>query len=281
MGKENKADSNKNRLNWHPAFFQAIQQELSDYLDSLEFKYEFQLTTEPLRIDLLVIKKPKELTVNKNIARIFRTDNILEYKSPEDHFSVKDFLKVYAYANLYAAITKDVELSDVTITFVSGRYPRNLIKYLVETRGYKAEETAPGIYRVSGDYIPIQIIETKKLPESENLWLKGLTNDLEIRSLDAILKERHKKAQEVFPEAYFDVIIRANPEVFLEVLNMANGAMTFEEVFTKAGIIPKWIERGREKTAQNLLSIGMPIEEIAQVTELPIEKVRALGNNKK
>ena len=30
-----------------------------------------------------------------------------------------------------------------------------------------------------------------------------------------------------------------NPEVFLEVIKMANGTMTFEEVFTKAGIIPQ------------------------------------------
>jgi hypothetical protein len=93
------------KIPWHPAFLQAIQQELFDYRDSLEFKYEYQLTSEPLRIDLLIIKKPKNLTINKNIARIFRSDNILEYKSPDDYLALKDYLKAYAYANLYAAIT--------------------------------------------------------------------------------------------------------------------------------------------------------------------------------
>ncbi|MCL2214584.1 MAG: hypothetical protein FWC06_05170, partial [Treponema sp.] len=83
------------KLNWHPAFLQAIQHELYDYLDSLEFKYEYQLTTEPLRIDLLIIKKPKDLAIEKNIGKIFRSDNILEYKSPDDYLSIKDFLKVY------------------------------------------------------------------------------------------------------------------------------------------------------------------------------------------
>ena len=89
----------------------------------------------------------------------------------------------------------------------------------------------------------------------------------------------------MFPDAYFDVLLRANPEIFLEVIKMANGTMTFEEVFTKAGIIPQWIERGIEqgieqgkvKTAKNLIAKGMPIEEIAQVTELSIEKIQALG----
>ena len=69
------------KLKWHPAFLQAIQHELFEYRDSLEFKYEYPLTEEPLRIDLLIIKKPKQLAIEKNIARIFRADNILEYKS--------------------------------------------------------------------------------------------------------------------------------------------------------------------------------------------------------
>ncbi|MDR1025152.1 MAG: hypothetical protein LBL56_05440, partial [Treponema sp.] len=67
------------RLQWHPAFLQALQLELIDYNESLQFKYEYQLTTEPLRIDLLIIKKPHDMVIHKNIARIFRSDNILEF----------------------------------------------------------------------------------------------------------------------------------------------------------------------------------------------------------
>jgi len=231
------------KLNWHPAFFQAIRLELSDYKDSLEFKYEYQLTTEPLRIDIVIIKKPKELVINKNIARIFRAVNLLEYKSPEDYLSVNDYFKVYAYAHLYAAITPDVDLSDITLTFIESRHPRKLLQYLTDIRGYRAEETSPGIYQITGDYIPIQIIESKKLSESENLWIKSLTNDLKVESAGSILEERRKRGYESPLDAYLDVILRANPETFLEVQNMANGAATFEEVFTRAGIIPEWIER--------------------------------------
>ena len=65
-------------------------------------------------------------------------------------------------------------------------------------------------------------------------------------------------------------------------------AMTFEEVFTEAGFIPEWVERGRkegiklgmekgrEQTVRNLLSMGMTVEKIAQATELPVERVKAL-----
>jgi hypothetical protein len=118
------------KLKWHPAFLQALQLELIDYKNSLQFKYEYQLTSEPLRVDLLIIKNPKNLAIDKNIARIFRSDNIVEFKSPGDYLSVRDFLKVYAYACLYAAITPEAELSGVTLTFVEHRHPRELLGYL-------------------------------------------------------------------------------------------------------------------------------------------------------
>jgi hypothetical protein len=217
-------DTNKPRsgkIRWYPAFLQAIQLELIDYKNSLEFKYEYQLATEPLRVDLLIIKKSPGLVIDKNIARIFRSDNIVEYKSPEDYLSVKDFLKVYAYACLYAAINLEAEFSGITLTLVEQRHPRELISYLIEERGYGVEETGPGIYTVRGDYLPIQIIETKRLSAEENLWLKSLTNDLEGGAARAILEERKAAAREL--SAYMDVLLRANPEAFLEAWNMEHG----------------------------------------------------------
>jgi len=270
------------KLHWHPAFLQAMKVELIDYKDVLEFKEEYYLTAEPLRIDLLIIKKPKKLIIDKNIARIFRSDNILEYKSPEDYVSVKDFWKVYAYANLYAAITKGVELSDITLTFVGSRHSRELLRYLSGVRGYTVEKTSPGICEVTGDYLPIQIIETKKLSEKENRWLESLRDDLKRSNVQAIVDEERKLGREINLDAYMDVVIRANPEFFLEVHTMTKkNKRTFEEVFTEAGLIPEWMERGRvqgvEKTVRNLLARSMPIEDIAQVTELPIEKIRSLS----
>jgi hypothetical protein len=284
-------DMNKPRsekFQWHPAFLQAIQLELIDYKDSLQFKYEHQLATEPLRIDLLIIKKSPGLAIDKNIARIFRTDNILEFKSPGDYLSVKDFLKVYAYACLYAAITPNVEFSGITLTLIEQRHPRELISYLTGERGYRVEETGPGIYTAKGDYLPIQIIETKRLSEEENLWLKSLTNDLEAGAARVILEGR----KEAPLSACMDVLLRANPEAFLEAWNMANSTRTFEEVFTEAGIIPQWIERGLKQglergkkegeekkaraIARNLLAKGWTVEDVAETTELPLEKVRSL-----
>jgi hypothetical protein len=274
------------KLKWHPAFLQAMQQELSDYGDSLEFKYEHQLTSEPLRIDLLIIKKLKNMAIDKNIARMFKADNIVEYKSPDDYLSIKDFLKVYAYANLYAAITPKVDLSGVTLTFIENRYPCKLLRYLSKVRSYKIEETSQGIYHVSGDYVPIQVIESKKLPANENLWLKSLTNDLESQDRDAILEESWKCRHRERIGAYLDIIYRANPKTFLEVYKMR--AATFEEVFTEAGIIPEWMERGRSEgraegkeaakleDARKMKEMGDSVERIQIITGLPAETIEKL-----
>jgi predicted transposase/invertase (TIGR01784 family) len=60
--------------------------------------------------------------------------------------------------------------------------------------------------------------------------------------------------------------------------------VTFEEVFTEAGIIPQWIERGIEQgkeekalaIARNLLAKGWAVEDAAETTDLSLEKVRSL-----
>jgi hypothetical protein len=270
-------------LEWHPAFPQAMQMELFKWRCFLEFKPEYSLNSEPLRMDLLIIVMQKQVSIDKNIARIFKKHNILEYKSPKDYLSVKDFYKVYAYANLYVSINNEVDMSEVSVTFVQYRYPRKLFDYLRSDRNYQVEKHSSGVYHIKGDYVPIQIIVSQELSESENLWLESLRSGLETQSVETIL-EISRNTDEVFLGAYLDVILRANPEVFLEVSKMARYGATFEEVFTKAGIIPQWIEQGitrgrkeREKEiAINLLAEGWTVEKTAEITRLPLETVREL-----
>ncbi|MDR0313364.1 MAG: hypothetical protein LBI14_07180 [Treponema sp.] len=153
-------DLNETRISWHPAFYEAIQMELEEYSDNLEFIFEYQLNTEPLRIDVVIIKNPKDIPIKKNIAAIFRKENIVEYKSPEDYVSVEDFYMVYGYACLYAALKK-VDITELTLTFVESRYPKKLLEHLQGVRKYSVEEKPSGIYSIKGDILPIQIIESR------------------------------------------------------------------------------------------------------------------------
>ena len=78
-GDANDTDSGDNRIAWHPAFFGAIQLELDEYSDALQFISEYQLTTEPLRIDVVIIKKTADIPIKKNIAEIFRPTFFIEH----------------------------------------------------------------------------------------------------------------------------------------------------------------------------------------------------------
>ena len=114
-----KTEKNAN-LQWHPAFYAGIQIEFADEADKLTFENEHHLGTKPKQIDVLIIKKETNTPIAKNIGRIFRKYNIIEYKSPTDYLSIDDFYLVYAYACLYKAdsnIIDEISIEDITLTF--------------------------------------------------------------------------------------------------------------------------------------------------------------------
>ena len=296
---------------WHPAFVEALQMELEAYREALEFHPEFQLTSEPLRIDCVVVKKVKGVAIEKNIAAIFRDVNLVEYKSPGDYVSISDFYKVYAYACLYAAFER-VSIDSLTITFIESNYPRNLLAYLQQVRNCQIAETSPGVYSVTGDIIPIQAINSRRLSPSENLWLRDLSNDLkpwELRRLLAAIDSQDKAAK---IRTYLDAITRANRDKIQEVLKMDNIDLSLEETMRELGLLEKWEARAEARgvaigeargeargeaigeargevrgeakgevkgvltVARNMVTLGYSVESIIAATGLEAEKVKEL-----
>ena len=80
--------SEKKLLQWHLAFYAGLQIEFAEESEKLIFENEHQLSKKPMEIDVLIIKKKAEEQIRKNIGRIFRKHNIIEYKSPEDYLSI-------------------------------------------------------------------------------------------------------------------------------------------------------------------------------------------------
>jgi len=283
-------DREPSPIAWHPAFVEALQLELEAYQDFLEFHPEYQLTSEPLRIDCVVIKKAPNLVIEKNIAVIFREINLLEYKSPDDYVSVNDFYKVYGYACLYASFEK-VPVTSMSISFVESCYPKELLAHLQETRGYKVEETNSGIYTVKGDILPIQIIDSRKLSAEENLWLSDLDNKLEVREARRLLLEVHRQGKEARIHAYINAIARANYLVIKEAIDMNSTATSLEDVLIETGVMARaearaearGEARGEERAAfniaENMVNLGLPLETVVAATKLDPEKVKALYNN--
>ena len=100
MNVNDKTD-NDERIDWHSAFYDALRLELVKDKKHLTFEREHPLNVEPLRPDVLVIKKPPDVVLDKNIAKIFRGHNLLEYKSPEDNISVSAYIKMLSYPCIY------------------------------------------------------------------------------------------------------------------------------------------------------------------------------------
>ena len=201
-------------LQWHPAFYADLQIEFREETEKLKFEREYLLSSKPMAIDVLIIKKKNAEPIHKNIGKIFRKYNIIEYKSPSDTLSVDDFYKVYGYTNFYKADTgkvNEIPIQELTITLVSKRYPRELIRHLKEVRHYTIDNPEEGIYYVIGDVLPIQILVTNRLSPEKNLWLYSLTDTLKDMSVTRQLLEDYKKNKEdQLYQAVMEIIVKAN-----------------------------------------------------------------------
>ena len=75
------------------------------------------------------------------------------------------------------------------MSFIESRHPRKLLDHLKNERGYKVVETGSGIYTVSGDILPIQVINSRDLPMEENLWLKSMSKKLSYAEFSRVNEE--------------------------------------------------------------------------------------------
>ena len=215
-----KVTEEKKALQWHPAFFAGLQIELADEAHHLQFESEHQLGTKPKEIDVLVIKKDSNVAIKKNIGRIFRGHNIIEYKSPEDYLSINDFYKVYGYACFYKSDTAkadEIKAKDITISYVSKKYPYKLMRHLERDLKLKVHTVEKGIYYVQGMNFPIQLIVTSRLTEEGNLWLYSLTDDMKsTKQAERLLKEYEAHKNENLYQSMMNIIIHANKQTFKE-----------------------------------------------------------------
>jgi hypothetical protein len=246
MAEKEKPSGSTGRIPWHPAFVQAMRLELEPYKGVLKFISEHQLTAEPQKIDLVIIMKEPGTVIDKNFAQIFRSVNIVEYKSPEDNVSAWDFHKVLGYAVQYSYQNK-VNMRDMTITIVATRHPRELLKFFRDDKDCTVTEDFPGIYRIAGYRIGIQIIETKKLAPEDNLWLKGLNKGLNAETAGSIIEASRGKYEPDIA-AYLHAVLLTNAERIVEALKMSKTEEAkFYEAMEKAGLTAKWEARGRAK----------------------------------
>lgn len=149
----------ENKIQWHPAFCSIMELELSENKAGLSYDREHNLSSEPLRIDLLVIKKNPDEIIKNEIGAFFLGHNIMEYKSPDDKVNIDTFYKVLSYACLYKADTGVVDEildTDITISLIREQKPVKLLQQLREK--YHVVQSGEGIYRIDGMLFPCRLL---------------------------------------------------------------------------------------------------------------------------
>jgi len=293
---------NREDIQWHPAFVVAIKGTLIDYSDALEYRTEHPLNEKPLRIDFLVIKKRPEIVIKKQIAEIFRLENVIEYKRPTDYLSVNEFHKALARTHLYKALSPKLDIADMTLSFVCAKHPRELFRRLRNTPGYTVEERHPGIFVVTGAMMPIQIIDIRKLSDEENLWLHNLSLNMPKENAQWVIGVDRKYGKRIDTGVYVSAVAAANQDKFSKEDYCMWNARTLK-IFEELGWMEQWrknaikkgrmegrlegelkgrlegelkgIEKGKLETARAMFAEGDSLAKIARVTGISRRTLKA------
>ncbi len=224
-----KEPKKKQVLQWHPAFYAGIQIEFSEEAQKLIFENEHQLGTKPKEIDVLIVKKKTTEVIYKNLGKIFRKYNIIEYKSPDDYVSIDDYYKVLGYACFFKSDVSGIDtikVEDITVSFVCSHCPHKLRKHLTCKRHLEIYKQEKGIYYIEGEIFPVQFILISELDEESNFWLKNLTDNINgSEVVQKILHEYAKHENEGLYKSVMNIIVNANKEAFEEVKGMCEALL--------------------------------------------------------
>lgn len=211
------------KIQWHPGFVAAMDLEFAENRADLVYEKEYNLNTKPLEIDLLVIKKSRDIQITNKIGRIFRTYNLLEYKAPNDSLDIDTFYKAGAYASLYKAYGETVDgrrAQDITVTLVRDTKPEGLFAYF-KAHGIQTETPHDGIYYVKDAVLfPTQVVVTKELDKKGHIWLKSLSNKMEKQDMKELLYKidtMNQKYERVLADSVLEVSIQANRRIVEEL----------------------------------------------------------------
>lgn len=211
------------KIQWHPGFVAAMDLELAENRADLVYEKEYNLNTKSLEIDLLVIKKDKDVRTANEIGWIFRGYNILEYKSPDDSLDIDAFYKAGAYAGLYKAyggVSDERKADDITVSLIREARPDGLFEYF-KRHNIRITNPYRGIYYVLDAVLfPTQIIVSREMDRKSHTWLKALSGKMKKQDMKELL-EKIEAIKLTFDrelaDSVLEVSIRANRHVVDEL----------------------------------------------------------------
>lgn len=205
---------------WHPGFYGAMEIELMADKGRLGFEREHVLGKEPLRMDLLVIRKHFKTPVQNEIGHIFKKYNVIEYKGPGDGLSIDDYYKAVGYACLYKGLADRVDqipAKEVTVSIFRESYPRKLFEALQQA-GFRVKKKYDGIYYIEGQKLfDTQVVVSSLLKGGKHKSLRLLSTHVREADAREFVKEAVKLTEpgdRNNVEAVLQVSIAANQVLY-------------------------------------------------------------------
>ena len=208
-------------ISWHPGFYGAAELEFLSNKGDLEFQREYNLSKEPVRMDLLIIKKLSDARIENELGHIFKKFNVVEYKNPDDALTIDDYYKTVGYACLYKGLGESVDqipADELTISIFRESCPREMFKAM-KKMGLEIEERYPGIYYISGKQalFDTQIVVTKQLEKETHRTLRVLSKHVQEEDVRAFVEKAGKMTEPGDRnniDAVLHVSVSANREIY-------------------------------------------------------------------
>ena len=270
------------RIAYHPGFYSAAELEFREDADRLEFAKEYNLSKEPLRMDMLIILKNDDAPLKNDVGKIFRRHNIIEYKSPKESLNIDNYYKALAYASLYKSSGKkvnEIDANEVTVSLFKDSYPRKLISNLKQN-GAVIEQTFKGIYYVTGNILfPTQIVVMSQLEDENHAAFRILSDHATERDVRAFLEGIDMNATQGEMEntkSVLTVSAMANAPLYKLLRSEDNMKSIIDEMIEES------LERREEQTKRESVAMlikngKLSLGDIAECIGLPIDTVKEIS----
>ena len=252
------------RIQWHQGFQGGLEFRLRKYKAILEYHHEHPLSKKPIVVDTLVIEKKEGIVIDEDVASIFLSHNIVEYKNPRDALSIDEYYNLLAYMCRYKATTgttNAIKADHVTGTLIKDGKPAKAFKE-IERLGGTVKAQFPGIYYIVGlVHMPTQVIVQSELEKDSNAVLRIISDharEEDVRNFIEQTRSLSDADDKRNADAVYDVSMRANSGLYEKLWRDPEMCTAFKELFkdeireaerngqAKLGaLIAKLIESGR------------------------------------
>lgn len=166
------ASGQRLRTAWHPLLVLMLRKLLPD--DGFDVTGEFSLTREPLRLDVVVIRKLAEarpLPLLPGLLDPMPAHLLISFKGPTDALDEDDATMLWVYLGLYLIQNKIQDLASVAIRVVAPSVPSSFLHRIHDLSGFLRYQEA-GLWEGKLGKFALRLVETERAfsREEEHLW---------------------------------------------------------------------------------------------------------------